>query len=451
MTAFSLPRRAGSRLSRLARGGTASIFASSAYSNGLRIVSSMALTRLLSSEAFGAVGAVMLLSTILTMLSDVGLYPFVVRHADGGGRRFLDEVWTLRIGRAVVLSVAMAAAAWPMAQFMEKPELAPILAVYALSFVIEGAASMAFATAVREQKLWRLTLLEGTAATLQLVISVGIALWLRSSWSLVIAMLVSSAVKSVLSYVMFPGSGRRLRVSGARARELWGFSRYIAASSMLSLVILQSDKLVLARLMPLAAYGHYVIAATLAGAPLPLAYGYAQRVLYPAYAEAAREGRLAGTFYAKRRLVVVLYMAAVGALAGGAGLVVSLLYDPRYDEVAPLLSLLAVSAALYLGNSAAEEAMVATGRTRWTLYANMARVTWLVAGGTTAVIRGEPALLVAVVGLVEAAAAGCWWYGLARIGVLRVRQEALGIGAALGGAALGYGAAGTAAVLLPGL
>jgi len=437
---------------KLARGGTASVVAGSAYTNALRIVSSMTLTRLLDPDAFGVVGVVMSVSLILAMLSDVGLYPFIVRHDGNTDATFLDEVWTLRLGRSVVLTAAMAAAAWPAATFMEKPALAPVLAVYGISFLIEGCSSLAFATAVREGKLWRLTVLEALTATIQLAIGIAVAMVFRSSWTLVVAMLASGVVRTFLSFAMFPGSARRFAPSRERARELWSFSRLIAASSLLSLLILQADKLVLARLMPLADYGHYVIAATLAAAPTPLATGYAQRVLYPAYADAFRRGgaaALAAIFYAKRRTATLLYMAAVGGLVGGAPLVVSLLYDPRYAEVAPLLSLLAISATVYLSAISADEALVAAGLTRWPFYASITRVVWLATGGTIALLRHDTVMLVAVVGLMEVTAAICFSLGLRRLGVLQVGQEAVGLAAAAGGAALGFAATTAAAVLMP--
>lgn len=450
---FDVPPSEGrrARLIAVVRGGTASVVVNSVFTNVLRIVSSMTLTRLLSSEAFGAVGVVMSVSLILAMLSDVGLYPFIVRHQQAGERRFLDEVWTLRLVRSAVLTLLMAAAAWPAAIFMGKPELAPILLVYSLSFLIEGFSSLAFATAVREQRLWRLTMLESLTATIQLAISITIALVFRSTWSLVLAMLASGVVRTILSYLLFPGAGRRPVVSRSRADELWQFSRFIAVSSFLSLLILQADKLVLARLMPLAVYGHYVIAATLATAPIPLAWSYSQRVLYPAYAEAARAGgdALTRVFYAKRRWAVLGFTTAAGLLVGSASLVVRLLYDPRYVDVGPLLSLLSISTMFYLANHAADEALIASGRPRWTLYGNIVRVTWLGGGGTLALIQGDPYWLVAVVGFVEVVAAGAYWIGLRRIGVLRVGEELLGFAVAGVGVGLGWTAARTAAAVWP--
>ena len=439
------------RARRLASGGTASILGSAVYSNALRIVSSMTLTRLLSAEAFGVVGIITSVTYILSLMSDIGMFPFVVRHARGSERDFLDEVWTLRLLRQCVLGAIMFAISVPIADFIHKPQLAAVIAFWSLSMVVEGLSSMSFATAVREQQLWRLTMLELISATAQLIFSIAAALLLHSYWALVAAMMFSWVLKTLLSYAMFPGSRRRFALSRPRARELWQFSRFIALSSILTLFIMQADKVALARLMPLAAYGFYAIATTLAGAPLALAHQYVTRILYPAYAAAWREGpeRLAAIFYPKRRLIVCAYMAAVGGMIGAAPLIIAILYDPRYQSVTPYLQLVALSTAFYMPNNAAEEGLVAAGRQRYTLYANIVRAVWLIGGGAAAIATHDILLLVAVFGLIEPLAQFCYWWGLKRIGVLRLREEALGWVVLAGGAGLGWGLSTMALRLIP--
>ena len=440
MIQTSPPESLIGRARRLASGGTASIIGSAVYSNALRIVSSMTLTRLLSAEAFGVVGIITSVTYILSLMSDIGMFPFVVRHERGSDRDFLDEVWTLRLIRQIVLGAIMLAISIPIADFIHKPELAAVIAFWSFSMVVEGLSSMSFATAVREQQLWRLTTLELISATAQLAFSVAAALLLHSYWALAVAMMFSWVVKTLLSYVMFPHSRRRFVLSRPRARELWQFSRFIALSSILTLFIMQADKVALARLMPLAAYGFYAIATTLAASPLAPAHQYVMRILYPAYAAAWRDApeRLAAIFYPKRRLIVCAYMAAVGGLIGMAPLIVAILYDPRYQSVTPYLQLVAFSTAFYMPNSAAEECLVAAGRQRYTLYANIVRAIWLVGGGAAAIATHDILLLVAVFGLVEPLAQFCYWWGLKRAGILRLREELLGWAMVAGGAGLGW-------------
>ena len=439
MTKDRIIGRTWRRLAQLALGGTASIVAPAIATNLLRIASSVTLTRLLDSRAFGVVGIVTSVAIIVQLVSDIGVLPFVVRHQRGDDPVFLDEIWTLRLLRSAVLTIIMAAAAVPFSNFMEKPDLGVVLAVWSVTFILDGFSSMAFATAIRKQKLWRLTISEFAASAAQLAIALVLALILRSYWALVIAMLISASMKVFLSYALFPNSRRRWALSRERAREVWTFSRFIAPSSLMTVLILQIDKMVLARVMPLAAYGLYAIAATLSAAGPALAASYARRVLYPAYAEVVRTDRaaLSQFYYSKRRPVTLLYMAGMGGVCGSARLVVAILYDARYMQVATYLQLLGISAVLTLANIAAEEALIAVGRVRATLYANATRMIWMIASVCAAVLTHQAMLIVAGIGSIEVPAMLLYWLYLRRLDLFDFREELLGLLAGGAGAIAG--------------
>jgi O-antigen/teichoic acid export membrane protein len=429
------------RLRQIATGGVASIAFNVAATNVLRIFSSMTLTRLLDSTAYGVVGVITSVAYMLTMLSDVGIYDFLVRHHEGEERDFLDQVWTIRLIRGVALAVLMVVIAKPVTTFLGKPELALVVAVWGLNFILDGLSSLAFATAVRHQKLWRLSNLDLSANVVTLIVSVVLAAITRSYWAMIGGMLTGAVIKLVLSYVLFPDSRRRWHFNHARSKELWSFSRYIAMSSLLSLAILQSDKVVLAKIMPLAAFGLYSIAVTLSAAPAGLAHPYALRVLLSVYSKTAREDRAAmrHVVYARRRKVTLAYMGGVGAMIGLAPLIVEILYDPRYRGVVPFLQLLLISTALKMPSLAAKQALIAIGRTGAQLIGNIASILWLAIGGAVGLYTGNIMLLVAIVGTVEVPNLLCFLWSMRRDHMLDTKQELLGLAVTAAGVAVGWG------------
>jgi O-antigen/teichoic acid export membrane protein len=433
--------RTATRLRQLATGGAAAIAVSVGLTSVLRIISSMTLTRVLDSHAYGVVGIITTVAFMLGMLSDVGLASFIIRHQEGNDRLFRDQVWTIRLVRGAILAAIMALISKPAAIALGKPELAPVVAVWSISFLVDGMSSLAFATAIREQKLWRMSLLDLSLNVSTFIVSVALAFIWRSYWALIAGMLAGAICKCLLSYILFPNSRQRFVFNRERSRELWGFSRYIAMSSMLSLLILQSDKIVLARLMPLATYGLYAIATTLAAAPASLSVPYANRVLYAAYSKAVRidPATLRHVFYERRRKVVLLYMFAVSMIIGGAPLLIEILYDPRYRGVAPYLQLITITAVLRMPSLAADQALIALGRTRSTLFSNVFRIIWLAIGGAVGIATGNIMLLVAIVGTVEIPGIISSWFNLWRADLLNVKEEAYGLAAAAAGILVGIG------------
>ncbi|MDB5687148.1 MAG: Membrane protein involved in the export of O-antigen and teichoic acid, partial [Rhizorhabdus sp.] len=301
-------------------------------SNLLRIASTMAMTRLLAPDVFGLVGIINTIFFIVTMLTDLGFQAYVVRHADGDDRRFLDVIWTIHAGRGAALALISAALALPLAHLLAKPELVLPLAVASIIFFINGVASLSLITALRTHQVRKLCYLDLGVLVFQTIIAVVAAALLHDVWSIIVAMIMAAILRAVLSYSLFPGSGSGIAIDKAIQKDFWAFSRFIMGSSLLTLLIAQTDKIVLARIFSLDRFGLYVIATTLASVPLAFVGSYASRILYPRYASVFREApdRLPSIYYAGRRTMSLLYSFAAGGLIGCAPLVVRLLYDDRY-------------------------------------------------------------------------------------------------------------------------
>jgi O-antigen/teichoic acid export membrane protein len=268
-----------------------------------------------------------------------------------------------------------------------------------------------------------------------------IAFLLKSFCALIIGMLCGAIVKTIMSYALFPSGSRQWALDRSRFIELWEFSRNIAASSLLSLVIMQSDRLILAKMMPLPSYGLYIIALSLATSCGSLAGPYAQQVLSAAYSKAAREGVevLKRIYYAQRRVVTLIQMASIGGIIGGAPLIITILYDPRYNGMVPFFQILLISAALRLPVASANEAMLALGNSRPMLMSNIVRVAWLAVGGLTGLITGNFMWVLFAIGTIEAVALLSFWRDLHRAGLLSLEEEGYCISAVILCAAIGAG------------
>ena len=415
------------------------VIASVIVTNLLRAISTVILTRLLVPEIFGMSGIIGAISFAAAMASDLGFQAFVVRHQDGDKPEFLDTVWTIAVIRAAVLTTTLAVLATPIANILAKPELAPLIALSSLSFVIEGLASLTLLTAIRNRQLIRLSLSELSVLAVQIVVGIVLAYLWRDIWALLVALLISSVLKTALSYIIFSGARRRFAFDRGYARDLWHFARYVTGSSIITLILLQSDKLVLARLMPLEDFGLYILAGNLVAAPLAFTTAYASRVLYPAYAQLWRDGvdDLCRQFYAKRWGPSLLYSFAAGGLIGSAPLVISILYDPRYAGAGLYLQLLALNPFFALASNSANEALTATGRIEATLQASISKLVWLAIAAPIGFVFGGEIGLVAAVGLMEVPALLVKWIQMHRAGLLRLGYEMLFLSAGAAGTLIG--------------
>lgn len=420
-------------------GATATLVASTAAINVLRIGNTMLLTRLLAPSDFGLVGIIMSIFFAIGMITDAGFQSYIVRHDRGDEPVFLDAIWTVHMLRGVANCAITAAMAWPLAMILQKPDLAPLMAVVSLTFVIDGFASLTLLTSIRRNLVRRLSIVDLIAFLGQLFIGVIAALILRNAWALIVSMLAYSAIRTGASYIAFPEPGRRFRIDRPLSAELWRFSRIIAASSMLTLLISQVDKLVLARLFTLGEFGVYAIASNLAAAPTAIVGLYAGRIIYPAMAEAGRSDRenLRRRYYELRGPMFYAYLFAAGGLIGAASLLVRVLYDPRYAGAGHFLQLLAVTTALSMITRSANETLVAIGHTRTTLVANISRVVWLIVAGVLGFLMLGPIGLVGALALIELPPLVYYSVAMRRLDLLDATREMLAFVVVLVGVAVG--------------
>jgi O-antigen/teichoic acid export membrane protein len=418
------------------------VVASVIANNLLRAVSSMILTRLLVPEVFGISGVIASLQFTVALASDLGFQAFVVRQKDGDRTAFLDTVWTVAFLRSLLLAATLAILALPVSHALGRPDLAPLIAVSGLVFVVEGVGSISLLSALRRGQILRLSTLEIAALVVQIAASALLAWAWGNYWAILGGMLVGGALKSLLSYTMFGQGLHRLTFERSTLRELWAFARYVTGSSLIYLLVAQCDKLVLAKVLPLDHFGFYVLAGNLASAPLGFAANYASRVLYPAYARIWHEGApdMRAQFYARRRMPSLLYAVATGGIIGSAPLIIGVLYDPRYADAALYLQILCISSLLALPSNAANESLTATGRVRATLEASIAKLVWLASAGLAGYLAWGQLGLVCAVGLMEGSALAIKWVRMRQAGLLDLGQEGLFMAAGAGGIALGFAA-----------
>ena len=437
-------------LSKVRLTGSSALALSTIIANLLRIVSTVCLTRLLAPEVYGITGIIMSVFYMINMVTDIGLQAYVVRHQRSDDPDFLSSVWTIHAVRGFALAAFGMALAWPLSYALAKPQLALPLLVASLVLIVDGQVTLHQFRGLRDGRVQRYSLLDLMSAAAQTLSAIALAFVFRNVWAIVLSMFAASAIKVWAGYTLFPGSRLRFRLDRGIAADLWKFSQVIAVSSALTLVIGQVDKLVLARILPLSQFGIYVIAASLAAAPIAFAANYAAAIVYPAAAAAKRAGSpIADAYYRCWGRFFYLYAFGGGALIGVADLIIRILYDPRYLPAAHYLSILAVGTALQMTTRSMESVQVASGRQRVALEFNVLRVACLVAAGLFALARTDPMILVFTIGLLEIPV---YFFGLFRMAQLHQvrwgREITLGATIAAGLAA-GYAANMAALALFP--
>lgn len=420
-------------------------------SQGLRFGGNVVLTHLLSPAAFGLMALIGVVLNGISLFSDVGIGPAVVRSDRGDDPVFLNTAWTMQALRGTGIFLVAAASAWPFAYFYEQPELAYLIPVAALNSLLAGFWSIKFILLERELRVREKYQIDILSQVASLVATIAFALVWPSVWALVFGGLVAS------TFMLIQG----LRLDGIRDRFHWDkevvrslvtFGRWIFVSTAFTFMGNHLDRLILARYFTMEMLGIFGIAAALADLPERFFVTLAYKVVLPAISRLLHLPRpeLRAKLARASRLPLLGFSAITAVLVAFGDLPILWIYDARYKGAAWIFPILILGTWTKALTFASEPLLIAAGKTSYQAAANAVRLLmnvvaiplgfmlYGVPGAVVAVAARSTAFYVAIsFGLRREGLAmpirdlGLLLVTIAMIAVLMVARAALGFGTAL--------------------
>ena len=319
----------------------------------------------LGIEAYGVIGLYVLLQAWLVLL-DLGMTPTLNRemarftaglHGPQEIRDLLRSLEMVAGTIAILVALAVAAAAAPIAHgwvrtdALDPETVAQAVAVMGLVMATHLLESLYRSSLIGLQRQVLYNVVFAATATLR---GAGVVLVL-AFWSATLqafflwqalASLVLLALLGAITYAVLPRGDRRARFSMLALRGIGRFAGGMVLITLLSLLLMQVDKLLLSTLLPLDEFGRYALATAVAGgltvlsAPIGQAWFPRMSQLHAGDDSAA----FASVFHKGAQLVSVLTGSAAIFLVFFAEPVLALWTGNAQlaAEVASLLSMLAI-------------------------------------------------------------------------------------------------------------
>lgn len=326
--------------------------------------------RYLGLEWFGLVGLLATLQFTFGVL-DGGMSQVLTRELSrylGGAttaqsiRNLVRSIETIAFSIAAMVTLCIAlsaewiAAHWLNTDNLPRQELVIAIRLMGALVALRLLESLYRAAAVGLQRMTQLNIIIISASLLRGFGALAIFVTLSNSivdffiWQIC----VSAAMMVFLILVLhgnLPRGEVRAYFSLDELRRVARFSIGLTAISALSVVLSQTDKLLLSKLLPLQGFSEYALAATLAAAPYIFAFPIKQAV-QPRFARAVAQNdkeRLALALHGSTQLLTVLLGSATAVIVFFSQEALSLwLHDEALAaRIAPLTSVLAVGSMLH--------------------------------------------------------------------------------------------------------
>jgi O-antigen/teichoic acid export membrane protein len=340
----------------------AGLLTAGAYSVELviRLVSSLILTRLLFPEAFGLVAAAGSINFGLALISDFGVRAAIIQNPNGDRDLFLRTAWSFQISRGIalwltlglicgIISLPIIHGMVPVESVFRNPTFPALTLALGLGLLIDGFESTAIPLNLRRLNYTPLIAIDLIGKLLPVPVTISLAWFYPSPWSLAGGALTAGIVRLILSHTVIPGPKMRWEWDKEFIKQIIHFGKWITVASIATFIGSQSDVILFGLLLPGSFVGVYFIARTLSDAVEGLIERLNSSLTLPALGEVLRQNplNLKDRFY-RFRLPIDLIATCTGGFLFVAGeQIVRILYDPRYAQAGSILEILGLGLAIY--------------------------------------------------------------------------------------------------------
>jgi O-antigen/teichoic acid export membrane protein len=330
----------GGTLSRVLRAGTWVVFGTAGQMI-LQIVRQIFLARLLSPEAFGLMGLVLIATRALELFTAMGIGASLI-HRQERVEDARNTAFTMQMLRGLILAIIILPVAPFAARFYSEPLLRDLMFVIAFVFVLDGATNINLVLLQKKLDFRTLTTYEMLVAVCGSVSVISLAFAFRSVWAMVIGNVVTAAVRVVLSYWLVPGLPT-FRFDKQLAGEIFRYGRYITGFTVLAFFTSEIDNLFVGKLLGTEQLGLYTMAFILGNLPATAIAKTAAQVIFPAYSMLQNDPEaLRRAYLTVLRTVAGMSIPAAAGLALLAPDVIHVVYGPKWIGASASLRILAI-------------------------------------------------------------------------------------------------------------
>lgn len=261
--------------------GSFYIFALRIAQRSFDLIGLVILARILTPSDFGLMGIVLLVMMILDTFSQTGFEQALIQKKENI-EAYLDTTWTALILRGFLLFMILYFIAPYAATFFKTAAATPVIRVIGLSLLFQALTNVGVIYFQKELEFNKQFIYQFSGTLVDFIVAVSAAFTLRSVWALVLGLLAGNFVRCIVSYIIHP-TRPRFHFELIKARELFGFGKWVLSSSILIFLITQGDDIFVGKFLGIAVLGFYQMAYKISNMPATEITHVISQVTFPAY------------------------------------------------------------------------------------------------------------------------------------------------------------------------
>lgn len=371
--------RSARALRSLVLSGFAWSLGTSVFVQVARVGFAIALARLLTPHEYGLAAMALLFSALVFVFADLSLGIGLVQRKEISEEDRSTVFWT-SAAAGISLTIGGIALSGPVAAFFGEPDVQPLFAVVALSFLVGSLGATHASLLHREMRFRAISIRVGASTVIGGVVGITLAAGGFGAWSLVVQQLCIAVVSTVLLWLSVPWRPRFV-YSWRSLRALGTFGMNVFGVRLLDYARLNGDKLLVGRLLGSTPLGAYAVAFNIVLMPLSRLLIAVADAMLPALSRLQDDReRMTSAWLRVNRATAAVFVPALLGLAVVASDFVAVLLGERWAPVAPLLQILALGMIAQAITALGIQVLMALDRTTALLRFYVAETTLLLVG-----------------------------------------------------------------------
>jgi len=299
-----LPKTTKTLPQKMAQGG-AFISSLKVIRKVLSLIRLVIIGRILAPSDFGLMGIALLTMSALETFSSTGFSHALIQKKENINN-YLDAVWTVLIIRGFIIFIILYLAAPYVAVFFHSTEVQSIIQVLGLTIFIHAFANIGVVFFHKELEFNKVFIYRFVGISTNFIVAILAALILRSVWALVLGLFAENVVNLIVSYLIHPYRPHFSKDFG-KAKELFGFGRWVLGSNILIFVGEHIDDIFVGRVLSAMALGFYQMAYRISNMLETEITDVISSVAFPAYAKIQdQKARLKKAYFRIMRLTIAV-------------------------------------------------------------------------------------------------------------------------------------------------
>jgi lipopolysaccharide exporter len=245
------------------------------------LVSSIVLARILAPDDFGIIAIAMAIYAFIELFGAFGLGTVLIQRQSTSEDDY-NTAWTFKVLFSVFTAAVLVVIAPYVADYYSDQRLVFILYTIAVVSVLTGAVNIGVVDFQKNMDFKKELKLQVIPKIISFVVTISLAVTLRSYWALVIGILTNHVIYLLLSFDMHP---YRPSFSLSSFGSLFSFSKWLLLNNFLFYVNNRITDLIVGRVLSLREAGIYSIGNEIASIPTSELTAPINKATFPVYSK----------------------------------------------------------------------------------------------------------------------------------------------------------------------